>query len=56
MLFWNKNKRNKGPFIIYGERWAGKNEVWWGEGGNDQSRRLEEGVIMKYIKQMWEAT
>ena len=49
MLFWNKNKRNKGPFIIYGEGWAGKNEVWWGGGGNDQSRRLEEGVIMKYI-------
>ena len=34
----------KEPFIIYGREWAGKNE-----GSHDQSRRLEEGVIMKYI-------
>ena len=34
-----------GPFIIHGVGWVGKNEG----GVHDQSRRLVEGVIMKYI-------
>ena len=36
-------KNYEGPFIIYEGGWAGKNEG----GGHDQSRRPEEGIIMK---------
>ena len=40
----------EGPFIFYGEEWAARMRG----GGQEQSRRLLDGVVMKYLNKCGE--